>query len=154
MAPSTSLSARPFHMNEWKKGEYIHLSKFDGINRQPMTASRLHGRLEAAACRWHQVHGHPRCIDRELVCNLGVLDTAEISPTSFRIRKKPEGEGHHFADNWQNLSTIQTRDPVLSKPGVRRAMAMALDLDELVAAASNGTGKANAHGVRSDSIYI
>lgn len=33
-------------------------------------------------------------------------------------------------NNGKNLFYIQTRDKVLSSPGVRRAMAMALDLDE------------------------
>ncbi len=42
----------------------------------------------------------------------------------------------------------------MSKQGVRRAIAMALDMDELVAAASNGTGKANGSMVASDSIYF
>ncbi len=37
---------------------------------------------------------------------------------------------------------------------MRRAMAMALDLDQLVAAASNGTGEANGSMVSQDSIYF
>ncbi|MGZ2475253.1 ABC-type transport system substrate-binding protein [Sinorhizobium medicae] len=37
---------------------------------------------------------------------------------------------------------------------MRRAMAMALDLDELVAAASNGTGEANGSMVSQDSVFF
>lgn len=57
-------------------------------------------------------------------------------------------------NNGKNLFYIQTRDKVLSNPGVRRAMAMALDLDQLVAAASNGTGEANGSMVSQDSVYF
>jgi peptide/nickel transport system substrate-binding protein len=57
-------------------------------------------------------------------------------------------------NNGKNLFYIQTRDKVLSNPGVRRAMAMALYLDELVAAASNGTGEANGSMVSQDSVYF
>jgi peptide/nickel transport system substrate-binding protein len=84
----------------------------------------------------------------------GVLDTAEISPDllpDFKSSDKVQVIISH--NNGKNLFYIQTRDPVLSKPGVRRAMAMALDLDQLVAAASNGTGEANGSMVASDSVY-
>ncbi|MGO7755786.1 ABC transporter substrate-binding protein, partial [Rhizobium ruizarguesonis] len=57
-------------------------------------------------------------------------------------------------NNGKNLFYIQTRDKVLRNPGVRRAMAMALDLDQLVEAASNGTGAANGSMVSQDSLYF
>ncbi|MGO8256706.1 ABC transporter substrate-binding protein, partial [Rhizobium ruizarguesonis] len=45
-------------------------------------------------------------------------------------------------------------DKVLRNPGMRRAMAMALDLAQLVAAASNGTGAANGSMVSQASLYF
>jgi len=85
----------------------------------------------------------------------GVLDTAEISPDLIPEFKDSKTTQVIIArNNGKNLFYIQTRDPILSKPAIRRAMAQALDLDQLVAAASNGTGEANGSMVSSDSIYF
>lgn len=85
----------------------------------------------------------------------GVLDTAEISPDLIPEFKTSDTMQLIVArNNGKNLFYIQTRDKVLSNPGVRRAMAMALDLDQLVEAASNGTGAANGSMVSQDSLYF
>ena len=85
----------------------------------------------------------------------GVLDTAELSPDLIpEFKTNPKMQLIVARNNGKNLFYIQTRDKVLGKPGVRRAMAMALDLDELVAAASNGTGEANGSMVSQDSVYF
>ncbi|MDA4631894.1 ABC transporter substrate-binding protein, partial [Escherichia coli] len=84
----------------------------------------------------------------------GALDAAEV-PADLVPELKDNGTIQLIMkrNNGKNLLYIQTRDPVLSKAGVRRAMAAALDLDDLVGAVSNGTGAANASMVSLDSIY-
>ncbi|AOF89414.1 ABC transporter substrate-binding protein [Sinorhizobium sp. RAC02] len=146
----------PFQWDEWKKGEYIHLTKFADYvspenNGQPdgMVGSK---RPLVDGVKFMII---PDASTIKAGLQSGVLDTAEISPDLIPEFKDSEKTQLIVArNNGKNLLYIQTRDKVLSKPGVRRAMAMALDLDQLVAAASNGTGEANGSMVSQDSVYF
>ena len=146
----------PFKWDEWKKAEYIHLTKFaDYVS--PANDGKPDG---AVGSKRPLVDGIkfmviPDASTVKAGLESGVLDTAEISPDlipEFKARDKVQLI--IARNNGKNLFYIQTRDPVLGKPGVRRAMAQALDLDELVAAASNGTGEANGSMVPTDSVYF
>jgi peptide/nickel transport system substrate-binding protein len=146
----------PFQWGEWKKGEYVHLTKFADYvspenNGQPdgMVGSK---RPLVDGVKFMII---PDASTIKAGLQSGVLDTAEISPDLIPEFKESEKTQLIVArNNGKNLFYIQTRDKVLSKPGVRRAMAMALDLDQLVAAASNGTGEANGSMVSQDSVYF
>ncbi len=146
----------PFQWNEWKKGEYIRLAKFaDYVS--PVNDGKPDGmvgskRPLADGIKFMVI---PDASTVKAGLESGVLDTAEISPDLIPEFKTNEKMQLIVArNNGKNLFYIQTRDKVLSNPGVRRAMAMALDLDELVAAASNGTGEANGSMVSQDSVYF
>lgn len=145
----------PFQWDEWKKGEYILLAKFaDYVS--PANDGKPDGmvgskRPLADGVKFMVI---PDASTVKAGLESGVLDTAEISPDlipEFKTNEKMQLIVSR--NNGKNLFYIQTRDKVLSNPGVRRAMAMALDLDELVAAASNGTGEANGSMVSQDSVY-
>ncbi|KJF67505.1 ABC transporter substrate-binding protein [Rhizobium nepotum] len=146
----------PFKWDQWKKGEYIHLTKFDGYVSPPnsgepdgMVGSK---RPLVDGIKFMVI---PDASTVKAGLQSGVLDTAEISPDLIpEFEKSERAKVIVSQNNGKNLFYIQTRDPIMSKPGVRRAIAMALDLDELVAAASNGTGKANGSMVASDSVYF
>ncbi|MES5047499.1 ABC transporter substrate-binding protein [Rhizobium nepotum] len=146
----------PFKWDQWKKGEYIHLTKFDGYVSPPnsgepdgMVGSK---RPLVDGIKFMVI---PDASTVKAGLQSGVLDTAEISPDLIpEFEKSEKAKVIVSQNNGKNLFYIQTRDPIMSKPGVRRAIAMALDLDELVAAASNGTGKANGSMVASDSVYF
>lgn len=151
----TPIGTGPFKWDEWKKGEYIHLVKF-GDYVSPANDGKPDGMVGS---KRPLVDGIKFMIipDASTVkagLQSGVLDAAELSPDLIpEFEKSPKAKVIIARNNGKNLFYIQTRDPVLSKPGVRRAVAMALDLDELVAGASNGTGKANPSMVSSDSVY-
>ncbi|RVE90295.1 MULTISPECIES: ABC transporter substrate-binding protein [Sinorhizobium] len=146
----------PFMWGEWKKGEYIHLEKFaDYVS--PENEGKPDGmvgskRPLADGVKFMVI---PDASTVKAGLESGVLDTAEISPDLIPEFQATDPMQLIVArNNGKNLFYIQTRDKVLSNPGVRRAMAMALDLDQLVAAASNGTGEANGSMVSQDSIYF
>ncbi|MBP2551626.1 peptide/nickel transport system substrate-binding protein [Neorhizobium galegae] len=146
----------PFQWDAWKKGEYIHLSKFAGYV-SPANDGKPDGMVGSKRPLVDGIKFMviPDASTVKAGLQSGVLDTAEISPDLIPEFEKSEKTKVIISqNNGKNLFYIQTRDPVLSKPGVRRAMAMALDLDELVAAASNGTGKPNGSMVSSDSVYF
>ncbi len=145
----------PFKWNEWKKGEYIRLAKFDDYV-SPENDGKADGmvgskRPLADGIKFMVI---PDASTVKAGLQSGVLDTAEISPDLIpEFKSNDKTQLIVSPNNGKNLFYIQTRDPVLSKPGVRRAMAMALDLDQLVMAASNETGHANGSMVAEDSIY-
>lgn len=145
----------PFKWGEWKKSEYVRLVKFDDYV-SPENDGKADGmvgskRPLAEGLKFMVI---PDASTVKAGLQSGALDTAEISPDLIPEFKSGERTQLIVSpNNGKNLLYFQTRDPVLSKPGVRRAMAMALDLDQLVAAASNGTGTANSSMVAADSIY-
>jgi peptide/nickel transport system substrate-binding protein len=145
----------PFQWGEWKKGEYVVLTKFDDYV-SPESDGRPDGLVGS---KRPLVDGVKFMVvpDAETVkagLESGALDAAEVSKDAIPdFRANDKVKLFLSRNNGKNLFYIQTKDPVLSKPGVRRAMAAALDLDQLVAAVSNGTGEANASLVASDSAY-
>ncbi len=146
----------PFKWDGWKKGEYIHLAKFDEY-QSPANDGKPDGMVGSKRPLVDGIKFMviPDASTVKAGLQSGVLDTAEISPDLIpEFEKSEKAKVIISQNNGKNLFYIQTRDPVMSKPGVRRAIAMALDMDELVAAASNGTGKANGSMVASDSIYF
>ncbi|MBN9983350.1 ABC transporter substrate-binding protein [Rhizobium laguerreae] len=146
----------PFKWDEWKKGEYIHLAKFDDYV-SPENAGKPDGMVGSKRPLVDGIKFMviPDASTVKAGLQSGVLDTAEISPDLIPEFKTSDTMQLIVArNNGKNLFYIQTRDKVLSNPGVRRAMAMALDLDQLVEAASNGTGAANGSMVSQDSLYF
>lgn len=145
----------PFKWGEWKRGEYVRLTKFDQYVSPPndgkpdgMVGSK---RPLVDGVKFTAV---PDASTVKAGLLSGALDAAEV-PADLVPELKDNGAIQLIMkrNNGKNLLYIQTRDPVLSKTGVRRAMAAALDLDDLVGAVSNGTGAANASMVSLDSIY-
>ncbi|OBZ94994.1 peptide ABC transporter substrate-binding protein [Pararhizobium polonicum] len=146
----------PFQWDTWKKGEYVHLAKFDGYV-SPKNDGKPDGMVGSKRPLVDGIKFMviPDASTVKAGLQSGVLDTAEISPDLIPEFKDSDKTQLIIArNNGKNLFYIQTRDPVLGKPAIRRAMAQALDLDQLVAAASNGTGEANGSMVSSDSVYF
>lgn len=145
----------PFKWGEWKKSEYITLTKFDDYVSPP-NDGKPDGLVGA---KQPLVDGVKMMIIPDAATvkaglESGVLDATDIAPDLIPEFRDSEALQLIVArNNGKNLFYMQTNDPVLSKNGVRRAMAAALDLDQLVAAASNGTGEANASIIASDSVY-
>lgn len=146
----------PFMWDEWKKSEYIHLNKFNDYV-SPDNDGKPDGMVGS---KRPLVDGLkfmviPDASTVKAGLESGVLQTAEISPDLIpEFQSSDKLQLIVARNNGKNLLYFQTRDKVLSNPGVRRAMAMALDLDQLVAAASNGTGETNGSMVSQDSVFF
>ncbi|MBS0536098.1 MAG: ABC transporter substrate-binding protein [Proteobacteria bacterium] len=145
----------PFKWAEWKKGQYVRLAKFDGYV-SPDNDGKPDG---AVGSKRPLVDGIkfmdiPDAATVKAGLESGVLDLAEVPSdliTELKRNKKIRVIVGHSSG--KNLLYMQTRDPVLSKPGVRRAIAMSLDLPQLTAAASNGTGEPNGSAIPQRSSY-
>ncbi|MGO4623202.1 ABC transporter substrate-binding protein [Ensifer sp. 2TAB8] len=145
----------PFKWAEWKKGEYVRLEKYaDYVS--PANDGKPDGMVGS---KRPLVDGIKFMVipDASTVKTgllSGALDTAEVSADLIAEFKDSDTMQLIVKrNNGKNLLYFQTRDKVLSNVAVRRAMAEALDLDQLVAAVSNGTGEANASMVSADSIF-
>lgn len=145
----------PFKWAEWKKGEYVRLAKNDAYV-SPANDGKPDGMVGS---KRPLVDGIKFMVipDASTVKTgllSGALDTAEVSADLISEFKDSETMQLIVKrNNGKNLLYFQTRDKVLSNVAVRRAMAEALDLDQLVAAVSNGTGEANGSMVSADSIF-
>ncbi len=145
----------PFKWDEWQRGKYVRLAKFDGYI-SAATGGKPDGMVGAKRPLVDGIKfmSIPDPSTAKAGLESGALDLSEVSPDLMaELKANPRLQvlvGRNFG---KNLFVLQTRDRVLSKPGVRRAMAAALDLEQLVAASSNGTGVANASMVPTDSAY-
>lgn len=135
----------PFKWQEWRKGEYVQLEAFaDYVSPDnDGTADGLVGNKEPKVnfLRYMVVPDGATVIAgiRSGAIHFGSVSAEQInefrdSPT-LRLLSVPTG-GH-------NILYFQTRNTPLDKVEIRRAIAEAIDLDQLVAAASNGTGTPN-----------
>jgi peptide/nickel transport system substrate-binding protein len=145
----------PYKWDEWQRGKYVRLAKFDDYV-SPTADGKADGmvgskRPLADGIKFMAI---PDPSTAKAGLESGVLDMSEISPDQMaELKANPKLSVIPARDDGKTLFYLQTRDKVLSNPAVRRAMAAALDLDQLVAASSNGTVEANASMVAMDSVY-
>ncbi len=145
----------PFKWDQWKRGEFVRLAKFDGYT-SPENDGKPDGMVgsKRPLVDGIKFSAIPDASTVKAGLLSGALDTAEVSADLM-----PEFKDNAAVqlivkrNNGKNLLYFQTLDPVLKNVGVRRAMAEALDLDQLVAAISNNTGVANASMVSVDSLF-
>ena len=140
---------------EWRKGEYVTLRKFDGYVSPPNDGTPD----GTVGSKRPLVDGikfiiMPDASTVMVALEGGALDAAGIAPDAIpEIKANDKLRLVVVRNNGKHLFYIQTKDPILSNAGVRRAMAEALDMDELVANVSNGTGTPNASIITADSVY-
>ncbi|MGE0716302.1 MAG: ABC transporter substrate-binding protein [Alphaproteobacteria bacterium] len=144
----------PFRLAEWRRGELVHLSRFAEY------ASPEGGKRDGYVGRKEATIEEVRFL---VVPDLGTVKAA-LTRGTIDIANVPESEAQEFADTPRTrvVATpvavrrgflLQTQDPLLSDVRIRRAIAMSLDIDELVAATSSGFSKPNASAIHPQSPY-
>ncbi len=144
----------PFMMGEWKHGEYVTLKRFDGYQSPP--GDKIDGYTglkkplvaevkflivpDGAAVKGALLSGS---LDAGLVLSSDVAEL-KTSPT-VDMQLEPDAVKHVFL--------FQTRDPVMKNVKLRQAIASSLDLSQVVAVASEGTGTPNASAIPKTSSY-
>ncbi|MEI3851059.1 MULTISPECIES: ABC transporter substrate-binding protein [unclassified Ensifer] len=145
----------PFKWAEWKKGEYVRLEKnadYVSPANDGMPDGMVGSKRPLVDGIKFMVIPDASTVKTGLLS--GALDTTEVSADLIAEFKDSDTMQLIVKrNNGKNLLYFQTRDKVLSNVAVRRAMAEALDLDQLVAAVSNGTGEANSSMVSADSVF-
>lgn len=144
----------PFKLAEWKRGEYIKLERFADYASLPGKSDGLTGAKQplvdevrfviipdSATAKAALIRG-----DIDVVPDVANADVAELK-TNDKV-----GLSVTSAMGLVGL-IIQTRDPVMSNVKLRRAIAAAIDVPELVAAVTDGLGKPNSSIVPALSAY-
>lgn len=144
----------PLKLKEWKRGETITLERFANYSPSKAEASGYAG---ARIMNFDQVVFRvvPDASAAEAALQTGAVDILpdidgdridELKKRNIAIVTKP---GLGFAS-----ILIQTRDPLLSNPKIRLAIAHAIDREQIAEVRSSGLTRANPSGVSDSSSYF
>ncbi|HET6629514.1 MAG TPA: ABC transporter substrate-binding protein [Woeseiaceae bacterium] len=144
----------PYRLEEWRRGEYVELERFEGYRPRPEPRSGLTGRkiALAEAIRFRIV---PDAAIAQAALQAGDVDVAISLPISHYEELARADRLEVVMQptlGWMTL-LIQTNDPLLRNPLVRRAIAHAIDRDALAKFATKGFGVANSSAVPTYSPY-
>lgn len=144
----------PFKFGEWRRGEYVRLERFADYAALPGKIDGLGGAKrplvdelrflvvpDSATAKTALLRG-----DIDIVPDVANADIAEL--------KKTDKVGLSVVSHMGLVGLIiQTRDPVMGNVKLRRAIAAAIDTQELVAQITDGIGKPNQSIVPALSAY-
>ncbi|QRM34269.1 ABC transporter substrate-binding protein [Microvirga sp. VF16] len=145
----------PFKLAEWRRGEFVKLTKFDGY------ANRAEGKPNGYAGSKRPLVDEVRflVIPDDAAAKAALLRgdvdiVPDVANTDVKEIKANPNLGLSIAQN-AGLSTLlmQTRDPLLSNVKMRQAIAAALDTPQIVQAVTEGLAKHNNSIVPMSSSY-
>ncbi|MDQ8731118.1 ABC transporter substrate-binding protein [Bradyrhizobium sp. LHD-71] len=144
----------PYKLKEWKRGELITLERHDGY--KPSAEKRdgyAGGRMAYADLVVFRVIPDASAAEAALLTGaidiLPAVEPARVDDLKTRGMTVQSTPGL----NWGPL-LIQTQDPLMSNVKIRRAMAHAIDLDQIAAARTDGLATGNPSVVSESSIYF
>ncbi|MEN2977546.1 ABC transporter substrate-binding protein (plasmid) [Tistrella bauzanensis] len=143
----TPIGTGPFKLGDWKRGEALTLERYDGYVPSSEPGSGYAGARVAHvdAVRFQivpDVDAAAAALKTGAVDILPELDTVKIADLKAAGLKVMAAPGL----SWSAL-LIQTDDPLLSNPKLRRAIAHAIDAGQIAAVRTNGLAKANPSAV-------
>lgn len=144
----------PFRFEEWKRGEYVKLARFADYASPPGKSVDGYVGAKRPLVDGVKFMVIPDAATTKAALVSGAVDVAEVLDSDIpELSKAPNLEVKTTATGSKQVILFQTRDPLLSRPEIRRAIAHALDLPQLVAVVSSGLGKANASMIHGTSPY-
>jgi peptide/nickel transport system substrate-binding protein len=146
----------PFKFGEWKRGEFFTMTAFDGYV-SPKNAGKADGYVGSKRPLLKDVKFLIVKDAATVKAGLssGAIDLSEILPSDVgEIRKIPSLAVATAPTATRHVLLIQTRDPVMGNLKLRKAIAAALDMKEIVATASNDLAAPNNSPIYSRSAYF
>lgn len=149
-----AIGTGPFKLKEWKRGEYVAMERVADYVPNPEAASGYAGARVAH-------------VDNLVVRVIPDSSAAEAALVSGAVDILPDVDAHRMDGlkqkgmavqstpglGWSAL-LIQTRDPVLSNPKLRQAIAHAINLQDIADARMLGLSKANPSAVADPTPYF
>lgn len=149
------IATGPYQLKEWKRGQYVDLAAFPGyLSRGGPRDGYTGGKIAYAdKLRWLIIRDDA---SRRAALIKGQVDLMpEVIVSDLEQVRKLEGV---MLDISLGMATsallIQSSDPVMSDPSLRRALAHSLNLSTITELATGGTGVANASMVPAASPYF
>jgi peptide/nickel transport system substrate-binding protein len=145
----------PFKLQEWKRGQYIDLVRFDGYASLPGPRDGYTGGKKALVQRLHFMV-IPDAIAGKTALYSGDIDVFPEARSAdiAEIKANPQTQVSTAPGMDMFALLLQTRDPLLKDVRIRRALALSIDAGELAWAVTNGLSPANSSAIpRSSSYY-
>ncbi|BBK35627.1 peptide ABC transporter substrate-binding protein [Allostella sp. ATCC 35155] len=149
-----AIGTGPFKLKEWKRGEYVAMERVADYVPNPEPASGYAGARNAY-------------VDNLVVRVVPDASAAEAALVSGAVDVLPDVDAHRIEGLKQKGMTVQTtpglgwsallmqtRDPLLSNPKIRRAIAHALNLQDIADARMLGLSKGNPSAVADPTPYF
>jgi peptide/nickel transport system substrate-binding protein len=138
----TPIGTGPFQLTEWKKGQWIVLSRFADYAPATQPASGMAGRKAALVdqLRWLVIPEHAAQKAAMLAGQIDVMIDVDSTDLPF-----PAGRFNTQVKpglDWDAM-LLQTEDPLLRDVRIRKAIAAAIDAPALAMAVSDGKSAAN-----------
>jgi peptide/nickel transport system substrate-binding protein len=129
----------PFRWSDWRRGQYIELARFENHAALPGEPDGLAGNRTAhvARARFLIIPDEAAARAALLAGQLDILpdarsrDVADLKARGFIVHSAPSMD--------LQVLLMQTRDPLLADVRMRRAIALAIDVPELVRAVTEGS---------------
>ena len=145
----------PFRFGEWKRGEYVTVTAFKGY-ASPPGATKADGYvgLKAPLVDTVRFLVVPDAATAAAGLKSGAIDAAQITSSDAQELKADRNLGVQAPiQATKNVLLIQTRDPLLKNVKLRQAIAASLDMEQIVAAASEGLGTVNNAAIHKTSAF-
>ena len=143
----------PYKLKEWRHGEYVDLERFDDYQASNLPTDGYTGKKQALSKRLRFLIVSDTAVAKSALL-AGDIDIYRAPLTLY-----PELDGLQNIRrdvypvlNWTTF-LLQTNDPLLSDPNIRKAIMHAIDRDGLAKYATLGFGKANSSAVPGKSPY-
>ncbi|HSV53184.1 MAG TPA: ABC transporter substrate-binding protein [Burkholderiaceae bacterium] len=144
----------PFKFGEWKRGQYIELARNEAYSALPGKRDGNTGNKAAEVAKVRFVVIPDTSAAKAALLSGGIDLNPDINDedmAEYKGRKDIKLESAATMD-MQGL-LFQTRDPLLKDPRIRRAIALSMDLPELVATVTTGNAKPSRSVIPSPSSY-
>lgn len=137
----------PYRISEWRRGEYVALSRFEDYAARDGPRDGYSGARIAKAAQIRFVIVPEVAVgisalqagDIDILPRVAPYLTANINLAGLRVAASDQLQWHALL--------IQTRDPLLSDVRVRQAIAQAINLEQVATIATYGTAVANPSAV-------
>ena len=145
----------PFKFGEWKRGEYVTVSAFKGYTSPPgATKADGYVGLKAPLVDTVRFLVVPDAATAAAGLKSGAIDAGQITSSDAQELKTDRSlvvQAPTVAV--KNALLFQTRDPLLKNVKLRQAIAASLDMEQIVAAASEGLGSVNNSAIHKGSAF-
>jgi peptide/nickel transport system substrate-binding protein len=144
----------PYMLGEWRRGEYIELVRFDGYASRGGERDGLTGGKIAYAQRVRFMIIPDAAAARAALLSGAIHVTSTLADSDIEALRARNDVSVELSPTMELTAfLIQTNDPLLRDPRMRRAFAMALDTEQIAAAVTHGAGRFNPSAVPAGSRF-